>query len=175
MSAVLRWNATLGTVVAKADRLASVGRHNDRRDDPPRANLAARGHRGHEGCFDPKSDGPSWLVFREPDNPIFWQPRTGEIAWWNDRPFALGEHLVDETTTYAMGLPLTIYSDPLAWLINGRDGIVVLDWSRAFDRLREVPRVSICENLLTTYRRAMRPRHLPDVSSFREGERRAAE
>ena len=52
----------------------------------------------------------------------------------------------------------------LAWAVDAAsDGIVILDWSRAFDRLRDAPRIAMGESLLPLYKQHMRPCRMPEV------------
>jgi len=131
----------------------------------------ATGRRAKDGIFeDAEGDrsktegGHGFLVFEEAEDLVFWQPRTGEIATALNRAFALGEDNIYNPGTYSFDCHLNIFPDPLEWLQNRCDGCVVLDWSRAFDRLRDCPRIAISESLLFLYRRHMRPPHMPDVS-----------
>jgi hypothetical protein len=47
-----------------------------------------------------------------------------------------------------------------------------VDWTRAFDRLRDAPRIAIEEELLPLYRRFMKPARVPDLFVI-AGERKA--
>ncbi|NKK95253.1 MULTISPECIES: hypothetical protein [Rhizobium] len=121
------------------------------------------GFRGHDGFFEVDQSGPAWLAFRECEDICFWRPESEELARWTGRAFALGEQAVDNAGTYSIGHCLQVFRTPLCWLKGGRDGIVVIDWERAFDELRHCPRVAVDENLLPVYSRHMRPRRLPEV------------
>lgn len=134
----------------------------------------ATGHRAEDGIFEDDEAGAGFLVFEEAEDVIFWQPRTGEIATAFNRAFALGEEAIYNPGTYAFDCRLSILSSPLNWLRNRCDGCVVLDWRRAFDRLRDAPRVAISEDLLFLYKRHMRPPHLPEVSVIATGKAVAA-
>jgi hypothetical protein len=81
------------------------------------------------------------------------------------RAFALGQAVIDDPSTYSFDCNLNIFADPLEWLRAKRDGIVVLPnkWLLTFDRLRDVPRVAIVEQLLPLYRRHMKPSRLPEL------------
>lgn len=61
--------------------------------------------------------------------------------------------LVEQTAAY-----------PLAWLQNNRRCIVVLKRQFTFGRLRDVSRIAVSEPLLQTYRRHMRPLHMPKLA-----------
>jgi hypothetical protein len=128
----------------------------------PAAMLLAYGHKAHDGRFEEGGQVP-WLVFPEPEDCIYWQPRTGDLTTWNGRAFALGEGLIYQPETYAFDCSLNIFASPLEWLQAKRDGIVVLDWSRAFDQLRECPRIAVSEAVLFQYRRHMKPGRLPEL------------
>lgn len=118
-------------------------------------------------------DGREWIAFHDHADVIYWQPRTGElVSEWN-RAFALGESNIHDAATYSFDCALNIFTDPLAWLVNHRDGCVVLDWNRCFDQLRDCPRIAIAYPLLATYRRHMRPPHWPDATIM-DGRRAAA-
>ncbi|RFC68354.1 MULTISPECIES: hypothetical protein [Mesorhizobium] len=122
-----------------------------------------------DGRFDFSEDGEAWLAFdifdgfMEPVDIGFWQPRTGELATSEGRTFALGQEIVDDPATYSFDCRLNIFADPLQWLQADRDGIVVVDWSLAFDRLRDVPRIAVDETLILQYRRHMQPPKGPEV------------
>lgn len=128
----------------------------------PEVIRSAKGIRAPDGYFEP-GNGSIWLGFPEVEDTIFWQPRTGELATWTGRSFALGEAVISNPGTYSMDGRLNLFPDPLDWLRAGRDGIVVRDWSRAFDQLRDVPRIAVHGHLLKTYQQHMRPRHMPQV------------
>lgn len=103
-------------------------------------------------------EGRNWLHF--PDDDFDWQPRLGltKGGW------CLGEDAVYESTTYWNGAALRIFETPLDWLKAGRTGVVIRDWSYAFDRLRDVPRVSVPKALATVYKKAMRPVRVPELA-----------
>ncbi|MBX5221431.1 hypothetical protein HJC04_14050 [Rhizobium sp. NLR8a] len=128
----------------------------------------AHGYRAADGRFDPDPSGPDWFAFSEDEDVIFWRPKTGQLATWNGRSFALGEAVIDDASGYALGGRLHVFADPLDWLRACRKGIVVLDWARAFDELRHCPRVAVAESLLPTYRSRMRPARMPQVSILRK-------
>ncbi|MGN7878562.1 hypothetical protein [Ensifer sp. 22460] len=130
----------------------------------------AHGVRADDGRFDPEPAGPAWLHFVEHHDSVFWRPESGELATWNGRCFALGEQAIDSAGTCSLGGYLTIYNNPLRWLKGGRDGCVIIDWRRAFDRLRDVPRIAVQESLLPLYRKHMRPARMPELYVLRERE-----
>ncbi|AJC80942.1 hypothetical protein IE4803_CH03786 [Rhizobium etli bv. phaseoli str. IE4803] len=123
----------------------------------------AHGRKAADGRFEPDPTGPDWFVFCEWEDLVFWRPRTGEVATWAGRAFALGESAIDNASGYALDGHLHVFADPLQWLRSGRGGIVVLDWARAFDELRHCPRIAVAESLWSTYRLAMRPVRMPRV------------
>ncbi|MEX0406767.1 hypothetical protein ABGN05_13930 [Aquibium sp. LZ166] len=121
------------------------------------------GVKAADGRFEFEEAGDRWLAFEQEDDVIFWQPRVGAVATYAGRDFALGEDVLDDAATYAFDYSLNILADPLDWLRANRNGIVVLDWSRAFDRLRDAPRIALAEQLLPLYRRHMKPLRMPDL------------
>jgi len=123
----------------------------------------ARGHVAGDGRLDLHSEGKSYLVFPEAEDCIFWQPRTGELATWNGRAFALGEDTINNPLTFSFGNHLNLLPDPLEWLHRGCEGIVIVDWSRAYARLHSAPRIAIHESLLFQYRRHMKPPRMPET------------
>ncbi|MGR9435371.1 hypothetical protein ACU8OP_10230 [Rhizobium leguminosarum] len=127
----------------------------------------AHGFKAHDGRFEIDANGPVWFAFIEPEDIVFWEPRSGALATMNGRAFALGERLIDTASTYSFGHCLKIYSNPLDWLRDGRDGCVVLNWRFAFDRLRYCPRIAIAECLLSVYDRHMQP-VLPETFVLRK-------
>jgi hypothetical protein len=141
----------------------------------PLAMKVAFGHVAPDGRFEPDLRRDRWFVFNEveAEDMVFWQRKTGRLTTWSGRAFALGQAAIDEAATYSFDCSLNIFDDPLDWLRSRRDGIVVLDWTRAFDRLRDAPRIALAENLLPLYRRHMRPAHMPELSII-PAQRRAA-
>ncbi len=113
------------------------------------------------------------FAFEEQDDWVFWDPRHGKFATYANRVFALGEAAIDEAATYSFDCALNVFDNPISWLLAKRDGIVVLDWRLAFDRLREVPRIALVESLLPLYRRHMQPARVPELFII-SGKRRAA-
>lgn len=118
-----------------------------------------------DGLLEPDAQGTLWLAFEQPEDCVFWQPRQGKFATFANRSFALGEECITNAATYSFDCALNIFADPLEWMRAGRDGIVVLPakWRLAFDRLRDAPRIALAESLLPTYRRFMKPAHLPEL------------
>ncbi|MGO7400371.1 hypothetical protein ACCS88_21315 [Rhizobium ruizarguesonis] len=124
----------------------------------------AYGYKAHDGRFDYDPSGPVWFAFIEPEDIVFWEPRTGALATWNGRSFALGESMIDNASTYSFDFALNVFASPLDWLRAGRDGIVVVNWERrVFDHLRDCPRVAVAERLLPLYERQMQPARMPDL------------
>ena len=119
----------------------------------------------HDGLFDPEINGSRWFAFEEPDadDIILWRRQPDQTASWNGHAFALGQGMIDAAATYVFDCALNIFASPLDWLRARRDGIVVLDWTRAFDRLRDAPRIAIAEELLPLYRRHMKPARMPEL------------
>lgn len=125
--------------------------------------MVATGSKAEDGLFEHAEDGERWLAFEQEDDFVFWHPAAENMATFANRAFALGEEIILNPGTYAFDCMLNIFSSPLDWLRAKRDGIVILDWSKAFDRLRDAPRIAIVESLLPLYRRHMRPAHTPEL------------
>ncbi len=92
-----------------------------------------------------------------------------ENAWWNVRTnqviadhWCLGDPL-DGYDGMSGTWVLTIHETPLAWLKDGRRGIVVIDWTRLFDMCRDIPRISVPASLRAKYDKHMRPTRLPKL------------
>jgi len=125
--------------------------------------LVAHGVKAADGCFEDDAAGEAWLAFPEADDVTYWQPLTREFATWNRRIFAIGQDAIDNPATFTFDACLNVFADPLDWLMANRDGCVIVDWSQAFDRLRDAPRIAIAESLLTKYRRHMKPPTGPEI------------
>jgi hypothetical protein len=136
--------------------------------------MATRGERGADARFDPDPHGKNWFVFEEEKDLVLWHQKNGELATNEGRSFALGEEMVDNPATTAFDQYLNIYVDPLEWLQCGRDGIVVLQWTFAFDRLRDVTRIAVAQPLLATYRKSMHPARMPKLAVLPVAERLSA-
>ncbi|RVO82093.1 hypothetical protein CN084_04600 [Sinorhizobium medicae] len=132
--------------------------------------LFARGVMAHDGCFENDADGEAWLVFPEATDCIFWQPRSGAVACWNGRCFALGEDVIHAAATYGFGGCLNVFANPLDWLRAKRDGIVILNWNLTFNRLRDCPRIAIAETLVNTLERHLKPPRVPEIFVLRQQE-----
>lgn len=116
------------------------------------------GHRGRDGRFEEDPfGGRKWLIFDNPQDRVFWNPTINEIATDFGRAFALGEEQIDNAATYALDDWLHIHGSVASWVRAGGRGIFVVDWRKAFDRLRYCPRIEIPETLQAVYRRAMDP------------------
>lgn len=129
----------------------------------PSPMLIATGFAAADGLFEHADEGERWLAFEEAEDFVFWQPRRIQFATYAHRAFALGEAAVDNPGTYAFDCALNIFASALDWLRARRDGIVVLDWSSAFDRLRDAPRIAVAEQLLPLYRRHMKLQRMPEL------------
>ncbi|WP_192177975.1 hypothetical protein [Mesorhizobium amorphae] len=125
----------------------------------------ATGTRAHDGLFEPTPAGARWLVVETEEDLVFWNPKTELFATDSGHAFALGEEMIGAAATYSFDCALNIFARPLDWLRRNRDGIVVLpdQWHRAFDKLRDAPRIALAESLLPLYRRHMRPARLPEL------------
>lgn len=129
--------------------------------------MATRGAGAHDGRFDyyPRSS-PDWLAFEEDEDFVFWHPSEDRLATAEGRAFALGETDITNAGTYALDGWLSVWPSPLAWLRAGRRGIVIVDWDRVFDRLRDCPRilgetVQLAERIDTL----MHPTRLPAIAA----------
>jgi hypothetical protein len=117
------------------------------------------GQKAKDGRFEPDEEGARFLVLESNHyDTVYWQFKSGDIAVDSGRAFALSEWRIDDPWTYTFDGWLEIFPSPLEWLRQERKGIVVLDWFRAFDRLRDCPRILVPPTLLETYRKHMRPR-----------------
>lgn len=123
----------------------------------------ATGIRANDGYFEENEDGSDWLIFIQQGDIVFWQPETDQYATWNGHAFALWEHLIWNAGSCSLGNALNIYADPIDWLRNNRNGIVVFDWKRAYFMLGYCPRICLPECLVTTYQQYMRHPHKPEV------------
>lgn len=128
----------------------------------------AHGRCADDGWFDvdPSGEPHIAILIEDSGGPIdvaFWHPRSGRVATLLNLGFALGEEQINNPGVYSFGGCLQIHANPLDWLRSGRTGIVVLDWTRAFDLLRYSRRIAIDEVLLPTYRTAMHPQHMPEL------------
>jgi GNAT superfamily N-acetyltransferase len=83
----------------------------------------------------------------------------------------LGEDRIDHALEHGTSLP--VFSDGIAWIANERRGIVVLDWSDAYEQIADVPSLT-CETeaLAVRIRRtfagelcSVPPLFVPDVQS----------
>lgn len=128
------------------------------------SNMMAKGVIDRSGYFDPTPRGERFHAFGHQADMVFWHLPTGRVATLMGRAFALNEDHIDNAATYAFESNLNVYRDVLDWLRADCDGIVVINWAQAFDRLRHAPRIAVDERLLPTYRKWMRPRHIPALS-----------
>jgi hypothetical protein len=123
----------------------------------------AKGRRASDGRFDLDPKGMAFLVFPEAEDVVFWQPRTGELSTWNGRAWALGQDVAEHPGTYSFDCALNLFGDPLEWLRANCDGCVILDWSRVWSRLHDVPRVAVDEPIWLTFKQHMRPPGGPET------------
>lgn len=99
-------------------------------------------------------------TFYFPDDDAFWEPKNNNKLTGH---FCLGADEILETSHYSFDGALPVFETPLQWLKANRRGIVVIDWSRAFDNLRDCPRVSVPRSLMPLWKKHMRPPRLPTV------------
>lgn len=121
-----------------------------------------RGIVADEGRFDEATEGKAFLAFPEAEDVVFWRPGSDQLATWNGRAFALNEDAIYNPGTYFFS-NLNVYRNPLDWMRNRCDGCVVIDWSRAWSRLQDVPRIAVDESLLLQCRRHMKPPKGPEA------------
>jgi len=132
-----------------------------------------RGVRASDGCFEHDETGPEWVGFREPEDMVFWCPSTGEVATFFNRAFALNEAAIDNPGTFALDGRLHIHATVGRWITAEGRGIFVIDWKRAYQRLKDAPRLRIDEAVVWTYQRHMVPPGLPHVLVRRDRKRGA--
>ncbi|TIS63882.1 hypothetical protein [Mesorhizobium sp.] len=125
----------------------------------------ATGTKARDGLFEPTLAGDRWLVVETEEDLVFWNPRSNMFATDVAHAFALGDEMITAPGTYSFDCALNIFAHPLDWLRRKRDGIVVLpdQWHRAFEQLRDAPRIALAESLLPHYRRHMRPSRMPEL------------
>ncbi len=63
----------------------------------------------------------------QPVDLVAWSAKERMLATWQGVAWAIG---LDQTLE-AFGLPARAYLDPLRWLVNDRDGLLILNPSRA--------------------------------------------
>jgi hypothetical protein len=126
------------------------------------------------GRLDLDPAGDAFLAFEEADDVVLWCPKSGALVSLDGHAFALGDDNIDNPITYAFDNYLMVHDGPLDWLRDGCQGVVILRWDQAFDRLRDAPRIAVTETLLPTYRRQMTPHHLPDLAVAANNHRIAA-
>jgi hypothetical protein len=124
----------------------------------------AYGFRGRDGRFDIERQGRLWLAFETNDDMIYWCPTTGEIATFEGRAFAIGEDRITSASTYSFGYPLNIFGTVARWIEAKGDGIFVVDWSQAFHRLCDCPRIALDDEVRSLYFANMRPRRTPQLT-----------
>jgi hypothetical protein len=137
----------------------------------PSVVMATRGQRAHDGRFDYRQRAkPDWLAFEEAEDFVFCPvDRLGDeappFATAEGRAFALGEDNIWNPGTYALDGWLSVWPSPLAWLQAGRRGIVIVDWDRVFECLRDCPRI-LGETVILAERidTLMHPARLPAIS-----------
>lgn len=127
---------------------------------------AARGIRAHDGLFehDPHRP-PEWLVFEEPEDRVFWNMRTGDLARETGRAFALGEAVLTNPGTFMLDGAVELFATPATWLQHQRKGIVVLDWRRAYHVLSfiDAPRITVPQRLAAAFAKSMSESYRPLV------------
>jgi hypothetical protein len=127
----------------------------------------ALGFRGADGRFEPDRHGQRWIAFDEPDDVVYWNPKTGFIATYYGHAFALGELNIKNAATYALGDSLKIFGTVAQWIDARGRGIFVIEWPQAFDKLRDAVRIEVDDRVSAEYRRHIQPR-LPVVNVRRQ-------
>ena len=123
----------------------------------------ARGVAADDGWFDESPDGDVFIAFPEATDTVFWSPRSNRIATAVNRSFALGEDALSEPGALWFGNPLKVWPTPLQWLRHRCDGVCILDWSRAWSRLQDMPRIAVHQSLVSSYRKHMHPPKGPET------------
>jgi hypothetical protein len=100
--------------------------------------------------FDPS--GMQALIFEVVEGDLHidwcaWQPKTGQLASWEAKAFALGQDAIFNPATYFMGSMLRVHRTPLEWLQAERDGIVVVQPRFAHAYLRNA-RISCADHAM---------------------------
>lgn len=86
--------------------------------------------------------------WEEVDDLIAFRPGDpGKVRSYDGRAVFLGEHVVANPATYAFQQPLRVFRDPLGWLKAGGQGAVILDKSRVWRRLLDVPAIAAEDEL----------------------------
>jgi hypothetical protein len=129
----------------------------------PREPRLAIGRSDTLGYFIDDDNGEDWIVFAADGDLIYWQPKTGTFATSFRRAFAITEERIVNPATYFAGDGLRLFNNPVEWLKDARRGVVVLDWTKAFDRLRHCSRVVMRESLFRLYEQHMKPAQMPEV------------
>ena len=113
----------------------------------------------------PKGDT---LAYQETDDHVLWQPKTVRLIN-HERSFAICQDAICSARTYSFDCNLNLSSEPLAPLLTRHDGPVVLPLSRAFDQLRDCPRIVAAEPLLAADSDTVRPSHMPEKYDIPDG------
>lgn len=123
-------------------------------------------------CAHLRTVGSAIAFYEETDDDVvFWSPRSGELIADRGRAFALGGSEICASS--GVFDHLRIFANALDWLRADGRGLVVIDWRQLFDRLRDVPKIAVDEQVLHLYRRYIRP-DTPDLSVLRPEWRAAA-
>lgn len=93
------------------------------------------------------------------DGNHFWDADSGFVGGY----FCLGEDNISDANAYSFDGALRLWETPLEWLKANRTGIVVIDWTQAFDRLRDCPRLAVPKGLMGKYKQWMKVPRMPDV------------
>ena len=103
------------------------------------------------------------ILFEEPDGDVIaWDMETDAVASYGGA-FCLGSEVLANPSAIMLSARLHIFSSVWTWLHYRSDGIVVLDWSRAWHRLSGLPRIAVTPAVLVKYRKHMVPPRLPEL------------
>jgi hypothetical protein len=129
-----------------------------------------RGFCAEDGYFDYCEEGKTHFAFLAENrfsdeiDIVFWNPASGELASMYHRVFALGEEQIGDPWSCVHGGHLEIHPSPWEWLINGKQGIVIIREEWAFDKLRDVPNLLVNDAKLgEQLRELLQPRYMPKI------------
>lgn len=130
--------------------------------DPP----ICRGYVNDRGFFVPDHAGINFLVFETRYDLVFWQPRIGRVASLSGHAFALGDLALNASVELDL---LYIFKDPLDWLRNAGNGIVVLDWRQLPFHVLCVAQLCVSQELVGAVQAAL-ALGMPQVVPVIDGE-----
>lgn len=101
--------------------------------------------------FEPDPNGVRALIFRATDRGdvidlVAWSPRSGKLASWRGQAFCLGdEDAIWNPATWFDSSAIKVHRSPLEWLRSNREGIVIVNSSRVYEKLRHCPRLAFAD------------------------------